>query len=388
MSSKDFVEKSEWIKGPDFLKEPVESWLKEETYEEHVDADSPEVKDFKVNASAVKENSDILKRLQRFSSWHKVKVAVALCLRYKKKLRGNVLAKKKAPSDGTSEERPINGTSISPGFNVVDLEEAEVEILKQVQSDAFPSEIRSLQTIQTKSKNGSRELDKEKKALLRKASSLRSLDPVLDSDGIMRVGGRIRRANLSVTLKNPIILPKSSHITSLIIGHVHERTHHGGRGMTLNELRASGYWIVGGNTMVRQFISKCVTCRHLRGNQGEQKTADLPKSRTEPAPPFTYCGVDFFGPWHIQRGRAVVKRYGALFTCLASRAVHIEMADSLETDSFINALRRFICRRGSVREIRCDRGTNFIGAEAELKKAIEEMDDQEIKAELLKENID
>ena len=199
------------------------------------------------------------------------------------------------------------------------------------------------------------------------------LDPVLDSDGITRVGGRIRRANLSVTLKNPITVPKSSHITSLIIGHVHERTHHSGRGITLKELRSSGYWIVSGNAMIRQFISKCVTCRHLRGNQGEQKMADLPKSRIEPAPPFTYCGVDFFGPWHVQRGRAVVKRYGA---------------DSLETDSFINALRRFICRRGSVREIRCDRGTNFTGAEAELKKAIEEMDDQEIKAELLKENID
>ena len=140
--------------------------------------------------------------------------------------------------------------------------------------------------------------------------------------------------------------------------------------------------------MVRQFISKCITCRRLRGSQGEQKMADLPKSRIEPAPPFAYCGVDFFGPWHVQRGRSVVKRYGALFTCLASRAVHIEVADSLETDSFINALRRFICRRGSVREIRCDRGTNFIGAEAELKKAIEEMDDQEIKAELLKESID
>ena len=140
--------------------------------------------------------------------------------------------------------------------------------------------------------------------------------------------------------------------------------------------------------MVRQFISKCITYRRLRGSQGEQKMADLPKSRIEPAPPFTYCGVDFFGPWHVQRGRSVVKRYGALFTCLESRAVHTELADSFETDSFINALRRFICRRGSVREIRCDRGTNFIGAEAELKKAIEEMDDQEIKAELLKESID
>ena len=151
-----------------------------------------------------------------------------------------------------------------------------------------------------KAKNGSRELDKEKKALLRKASSLLSLDPVLDRDGIMRVSGRIRRANLSVTLKNPTILPESSHIISLIIGHVQERTHHGGRGMTLNEFRASGYWIVSGNAMVKQFISKCLTCRHLRGNQREQRMADLPKLRIEPAPPFTYCGVDFFGPWHVQ----------------------------------------------------------------------------------------
>ena len=102
--------------------------------------------------------------------------------------------------------------------------------------------------------------------------------------------------------------------------------------------------------MVRQFISKCVTCRHLMGSQGEQKMADLPKSRIEPAPPFTYCGVDVFGPWHVQQGRTVVKRYGALFTCLASRAVHIEVADSVEKDSFIDALRRFICRRGSARE--------------------------------------
>ena len=135
MSPKDFVEKSEWIKGPDFLKEPVESWLKEETYEEHVDADSPKVKESKVNASAMKENSDVLKRLQRFSSWYKVKVAVALCLRNKKKLRGNVLAKKKAPSDGASEERSINGTSISPGLNVVDLEEAEVPIRNEKSSN-------------------------------------------------------------------------------------------------------------------------------------------------------------------------------------------------------------------------------------------------------------
>ena len=76
---------------------------------------------------------------------------------------------------------------------------------------------------------------------------------------------------------------------------------------------------------------------------------------------------------------------GALFTCFASRAVHIQVSDSLETNSFIQALRRFICRRGPVREIR---GTNFTGAETELKKAIEEIDDEKVEGELLKANID
>ena len=73
---------------------------------------------------------------------------------------------------------------------------------------------------------------------------------------------------------------------------------------------------------------------------------------------------------------------------MASRAIHIEVAHSIETDSFIQALCRFTCRRGAIRELRSDRGTNFIGAENELKKAVEEMDDDKIKAELLKDGID
>ena len=125
------MEKSEWIKGPDSLKEPVESWLKEETYEDWVESDSPEVKIVKFNTCAVKENSDILKRLQWFSSWLKTNMAVVLCLRYKRRLRDKVLAKRKLSSNGVSEKGlagPTNVTSASTGVNVADLEEAEVEI--------------------------------------------------------------------------------------------------------------------------------------------------------------------------------------------------------------------------------------------------------------------
>ena len=90
--------------------------------------------------------------------------------------------------------------------------------------------------------------------------------------------------------------------------------------------------------------------------------ADLPEERITPSPPLTYCGVVYFGPFLIKQGRKEVKRYGVLFTCLASQAVHIETADSLETDSFMNTLRRFVNRRGPVREIRSDQGTNIVGA--------------------------
>lgn len=154
---------------------------------------------------------------------------------------------------------------------------------------------------------------------------------------------------------------------------------HSGRGITLNELRSS-YWILNSNSAVRYFISKCVKCRRLRASAGKQKMADLPKQRLTEAPPFTYCGVDYFGPCLIKEGRKVLKRYGVLFTCLASRAIHIETANSLETDSFLNALRRFVGRRGPVREVHSDQGTNLIGAENELELALKEMDSDKIQS--------
>lgn len=82
-----------------------------------------------------------------------------------------------------------------------------------------------------------------------------------------------------------------------------------------------------------------------------------------------------------------MKRYGVIFTCLASRAVHLETAPTLETDSFINAFRRFVCHRGPVRQLRCDHGTNFVGASHELKEALAELDYDRVRS-LLKENCD
>ena len=120
-----------------------------------------------------------------------------------------------------------------------------------------------------------------------------------------------------------------------------------GSGMTLNELRQRGYWVIGGTSAVGFFISKCTICKLFRAPPQIQK---LSKDRTEPDPPFTYSAVDYFGPFFIKEGRRKVKRYGVLLTCMSSRAVHIETSTTLEADSYINALRRFLAERGPVRQ--------------------------------------
>ena len=106
--------------------------------------------------------------------------------------------------------------------------------------------------------------------------------------------------------------------------------------------------------------------------------ADLPNDRTLDGPPFTNCGIDMFGPFLIKEGRKELKRYGALFTCLDSRAIHIECTCSMDTVSFIQALRQFIARRGNIRVLRSDNGSNFVRAQKKLGNVFKEMDHQKI----------
>lgn len=142
------------------------------------------------------------------------------------------------------------------------------------------------------------------------------------------------------------------------------------------------------STAIRKVLSKCLICRKLNSLPGCQKMADLPSERVTPNEPlFTRVGVDYFGPFEVKSRRSVVKRYGIIFTCLAIQAIHIEVAPSLDTDSFVNALRRFTARRGQAKELRSDNGKNFVGAEHELRVAIKEWNQCKINDVLFQKGI-
>ena len=202
-----------------------------------------------------------------------------------------------------------------------------------------------------------------------KNSSLRKLCPFV-AHGVLRVGGRIHKAYIPYEMKHPVILPPHHHVTKLIILSYHLRNGHSGVLHTLSDTRER-FWIINGNAAVRRVLHDCYKCRLLNAAPGKQVMSPLPEFRVSSGcPAFTSVGLDYAGPIFSKVGRSLAKRYLCVFTCMATRAVHLEIAHSLDTQSCLQALQRFIGRRGSPRDVYSDNGSNFVGAARELKEAI------------------
>jgi hypothetical protein len=154
----------------------------------------------------------------------------------------------------------------------------------------------------------------------------------------------------------------------------HEKLGHGsGVEQVLTELR-SRFWIVKGRRVVRNIIESCAQCRRrFSVRKAGQKMAPLPRPRVHSLRAFERVSVDYGGSYLTKQDRAKARmnRYLCLFTCLATRAVHLEMSYSLETDSFINAFVRMTSRRGRPVYVISDNGTNFVGAERELRELVQ-----------------
>jgi len=204
-----------------------------------------------------------------------------------------------------------------------------------------------------------------------KKSRLLRLNPFLDSAELLRVGGRISKAQIPDDRKCPFILPAGHPLTQQIIAHEHRMSLHAGPQLLWNILQ-SRFWIIGGRDAVRRYVRKCVICTRQSARMHKQIMADLPEARVTPTRPFLRSGVDYAGPFTLKqivpRSKATFKAYICLFVCFSTRAIHLELATSLSTGAFMMAYRRFISRRGKCSDVFSDCGTNFVGAAAEMKE--------------------
>ena len=213
---------------------------------------------------------------------------------------------------------------------------------------------------------------------------LLDLSPMLHK-GLIRVGGRLDRSSMVFDRRHPMLIPKGHALATLVISHFHSLSQHQGRHLTHAQIIQNGFHVESGKKLIKQFLSNCVVCKKLRSKLSTQKMSDLPTDRIERCPPFANCGLDVAGPWYVVQGRATRQNPGkkkiwiVLFTCLASRAISVELIDSLSTPSFKNALSRFLDKNGACRRIRSDRGRNFVGAQPDEVKEDELPDVEELK---------
>ena len=329
-----------WLVGPEFLREAERTLPTNETFA--LVASDPEVRKAVFSASVntyEEEEPDLgAERFKKFSSFKSLQRAVAnlIVIVREFKHRRDVKAGR---GNLRSKARNTQGKLRPP--TVEEWDQALRVIISSTQREAFSG----LLSDTRKEPDLPREIQSSAKKAL-KGSQLYRLDPFLDSHGILRVGGRLRRAQMEYNEKHPIVLPKCHYVSQLIAKHYHHEVHHQGRQITGGAIRQAGFWLIGGHNVVMKVIGACVLCKKMKGPHLEQHMADLPLDRTKVCPPLTNVGFDVFGPCALQtrktRGGGVnAKRWGLVFTCLSSRAIHIEVLEAIDSSAFICALWRF-----------------------------------------------
>lgn len=232
-----------------------------------------------------------------------------------------------------------------------ELESALILIVKSEQNAHFSKEIALLKNDQNVS------------------DPLQSLHPFLDDNDVLRVGGRLHNSELSYKQKHPVILPKLSRITDMIIRNEHLRLLHAGPKLLLSNLN-SKFWLINGLRHVKKVIHKCITCFKLKAEASKQLMGSLPTQRVTQASPFVRVGLDFAGPINVKQSRirrsVISKGYICVFVCFTTKAIHLELASDLTTPTFIACFKRFISRRNLPHDIFCDNGSTFVGARNQL----------------------
>lgn len=251
---------------------------------------------------------------------------------------------------------------ISGPLKLNEIRAAERWILKDMQNESFSSDLKPL-------RKGEKEVGY--------ASPLKKYVPFLDSNGILRVGGRLEHANVPFSVKHPVLLPSKHPRVALLVEKYHRIFLHPGPQL-LQNIIFQKYWIVAPRSIMRKTVHCCIICFKAKPRNQAPLMGDLPDHRVNFYYPFLRTGTDFAGPFdtkiHLLRSARVVKSYLCIFLCLATRAVHLEIVCDLSTPAFVAALHRFVARRSSPSAIYSDCGSNYKGAASHFARWLDKND--------------
>ncbi|XP_055605098.1 uncharacterized protein LOC129753322 [Uranotaenia lowii] len=333
-----------WFSGPEFLQKTEREWPQPRKL-----TSTPE----ELKATCVHHvpvDLEVVVAFSRFSKWERLLRSMSFVYRFLDRYLNGFPIRARLPRGhfpGPQEE----------------LLAAENALFRMVQMQAFPEEVALLKANQ--------DLPTKCQATIPKSSKLYKLTPYLDERGVLRIDGRVGAAkNVSTGAKFPVILDKDHPVTELIVHYYHQKYLHANFETVVNELRQH-FHISQIRPTVKRVIRKCQWCKIYKSKPKIPKMAPLPEARLASyVRPFSFVGLDLFGPVLVKVGRSSVKRWIALFTCMTIRAVHVEVVYTLSTKSCIMGIRRFIGRRGAPIEIHSDNGTNFRGADNILQQQI------------------
>ena len=327
-----------WWQGPQWLKQDSSEWPLSSNPSKSI---GDEVQaEMKKNVNHLQVNIVISKTdciTHRYSSFNTLRKVTAWCLRFINNARKKSTVERNMSTYLSGEE----------------LQSSVIILHRIVQSHEFAKEIIAL----------------NHESNLTSKSSLIGLNPFLDQDGVLRVGGRLKNSLLPFAEKHPVVLPSVHHFTNLVIDHSHVQCLHGGVQLTLSQTRKI-YWIIHGKRRVSLQLRKCLVCFINNPTPSSQLMGDLPHARVRPSRPFSATGVDYAGPINFRvskgRGNKSYKGYIAVFVCLSTKAIHLEAVSDLTTAAFLAALQRFFARRGLAHDMYSDCGTTFVGANNQM----------------------
>ena len=360
MSATDLLN-SCWLTGPDFLKTSDFPFKPPEEFRQKIKlnngAHSTKVNETKEHqcttiTATVTEITTTFK-WQKYSSYEKVLRIVAYMLRLLPK---------------NESKRTDNGLITDP----TELDNAQQRLFYLVQLESFNTEKKCLL----------------KSLPLSKSSKIVEFSPFIGPNGLLRASGRTKQLDVaSFDMKHPILLDSRHPLVRLFLENFHINQCHQGVEY-LRALIQQQYAIVKLRPTLRSIVSRCITCRKRKAETLAPMMSDLPRERLAyREPPFRNTGIDYFGPFYVSVKRSTEKRWGFLFTCPTTRAVHFEVVPSMDTSSCVMGIERFAARRGTPSVLWSDNGTNFVASDKELLQNVRNWNQQVLTELLVKKGI-